>query len=286
MINAENWFLVAIGLIWIIVAVIQDLRKREIANWWNFSLIAIALAYRAFVSVWMWDYWYFLYGLIGFAIFFGLAYAFYYGRLFAGGDAKLLMGLGAVLPFSGLLLENIIIFLYFILLFLLCGSIYGLLYSFILALRNRKKFSGEFVKQARKQKRFFFVFVFLSLLLSVFVIIIGEFIFLLFSLCLFLFPFLYSYAKTVEESCLIRERSAKELTVGDWLYKSVKVGKKTIKPNWEGLSEEELKLLKKYKGKVLVKEGIPFTPAFLFAFLILLWLIQKDMLDWIYSLGI
>ncbi len=285
MINAENLFLIAIGLVWIIVAVIQDLRKREIANWWNFSLIAVALSYRAFVSLWMGNYWYFLNGLIGFAIFFGLAYGFYYGRVFAGGDAKLLMGLGAVLPFSGLFLENITIFIYFVLLFLFCGSIYGLLYSFGLALKNRKAFAAEFFRQTKKQKKIFVTFLILTLGFSVFIMIMEEIIFLLFSLCIFLFPFLYCYAKAVEECCLIKERKAKELTVGDWLYRPVKVGKKIIKPNWEGLSEEELKLLQKYRGKVRIKEGIPFTPAFLFAFLILIWVIRKDMLDWFYSVG-
>ena len=279
MINAENYFLVAIGLIWIIVAVIQDLRKREIANWWNFSLIAVALAYRAFVSLWMANYWYFLNGLIGFAIFFGLAYGFYYGRVFAGGDAKLLMGLGAVLPLSGLFFENITIFLYFIILFLACGSVYGLCYSIALAFKNRKPFAAEFFRQTRKQKKIFISFLVLALAFAVFVFFMKEFVFLLFSLCLFIFPFLYCYAKAVEEVCLIKERKAKELTVGDWLYEPVKIGKKTIKPNWEGLSEEELKILKKYRGKILIKEGIPFTPAFLFAFIILIWIINKGMLE-------
>ncbi len=279
MINSENYFLIAIGLIWVTIAVIQDLRKREIANWWNFSLIAVALSYRAFVSLWMQDYWYLLHGLIGFAIFFALAYAFYYGRVFAGGDAKLLMGLGAVLPFSGLFFDNLLIFLYFIFLFLLCGSIYGLFYSIGLALRNRKAFALEFVRRARRQKKIFAVFIVLALVFSVFVIFMGELVFLLFSLCIFLFPFLYCYAKAIEECCLIKEKKVKELTVGDWLYKQIKVGKKIIKPNWEGLSEEELKLLERYRGKVTIKEGIPFTPSFLFAFLVLIYLVNRGIIN-------
>ena len=47
----ENLPLVVLALIWIIVSVVQDFRKREVENWWNFSLISIALAYRAFLSV-------------------------------------------------------------------------------------------------------------------------------------------------------------------------------------------------------------------------------------------
>lgn len=41
-------FLIVLCLIWIAFAVIQDLRKREIANWLNFSLIIFAIAFRFF----------------------------------------------------------------------------------------------------------------------------------------------------------------------------------------------------------------------------------------------
>ena len=53
----ENLFLIVLAFIWIIVAIVQDFRKREIANWLNFSLIAIVLAYRAFVSIAILNYW-------------------------------------------------------------------------------------------------------------------------------------------------------------------------------------------------------------------------------------
>ena len=43
---------------------------------------------------------FFYQGLIGLGIFFVLGNAFYYGRFFAGGDAKLMISLGAILPLS------------------------------------------------------------------------------------------------------------------------------------------------------------------------------------------
>ncbi len=43
--------------------------------------------------------------------------------------------------------------------------------------------------------------------------------------------------------------------------------------NWEGLSEKDLKLIrKKYRRKVMVKYGVPFTPSFLIGFLLVLYL--------------
>ena len=93
-------FLIALAIIWIIGAVLQDLKRREVDNIWNFSLIAIALAYRFGASIFIDNYWFFINGIIGFVIFLILGNIFYYARLFAGGDAKLLMALGAILPLS------------------------------------------------------------------------------------------------------------------------------------------------------------------------------------------
>jgi len=271
----QDIFLIILAFIWIIIAVIQDLRKKEVANWWNFSLIAIALAYRAFTSLYLNDYNYLIWGVLGFITFVILAYGFYYARLFAGGDAKLLMGLGAVLPFSNTLLENLEIFTYFIILFLVCGSAYGLLYSLILAIKNNKKFTKEFKKQLKNNKKLTQTFFAIAIIITAIIIIFKEPILTFLPLMIFLFPFLLAYAKAIEESCLIIEKRSKDLVLGDWLYKGVRVGNTMVKPNWEGLDEKELKTLQKHNKNVLVKEGIPFTPAFLFAFTILTYMIKE-----------
>ena len=62
---SENWFLLFLGILWMVVAVIQDFRSREVANWWNFSLIIAALSYRGFVSIFNLNPWYALWGVIG-----------------------------------------------------------------------------------------------------------------------------------------------------------------------------------------------------------------------------
>ena len=262
-------FLLIAGLAWLVVASVFDIKKREIPNWLSFSLIAVALVYRLIVSVLNNDYMFFLNGLIGLGIFVGLGYGFYYARIFAGGDAKLLMGLGAILSFSGFW-NNLFIMAGFLFLLLFSGAIYGLIFSFILAAKNKKKFTAEFKKQGKKYKSFFyisFVFAFLALLL---VLYINDFILFAFPVLILAFPLLFVYGKAIEEACMIKEIKAEKVTVGDWLYKKVKIGKNIIKPNWEGLSEKEVRLLRKYKKKVLIKTGIPFVPVFLIAYLALL----------------
>ena len=84
----QYYFLFGLALAYLIFAVIQDMRTREIANWLNFSLIVFALAYRAFYSSYSGDWMFFAYGVIGVLIFTLLGYAFYYSGIFAGGDAR------------------------------------------------------------------------------------------------------------------------------------------------------------------------------------------------------
>ena len=273
-----DWFLILIGLAWILVASAQDLRKREVWNWLSFSLIAIALVYRSFFAVYNSDLMFFIYGVLGLFIFVVLGYAMYYARVFAGGDAKLLFGLGAILPFSGSVISNLMVMGIFIVLLLFAGSLYGLIYSFFLVLGNRKSFSKEFSKQFRKHKVFAYLLFVISFVLIILPIMMSDIVFLLFPMIIFLLPVLFIYGKAIEESCMIQTLKSSQLTEGDWLYEKVKVGRKTIEPYWEGLTSEELKILRKFKGKVKVKVGIPFVPGFLIAFIALLYLLSKGIL--------
>jgi len=144
-------FLIILGVVWLIFAIVQDLRKREIANWLNFSLIAFALAYRAFYSAFSGEEMFLISGLVGFGIFFGIAHLFYYLRVFAGGDAKLLMGFGVILPYSNFSGLSYIGVLFIFALFLL-GSIYSLVYSSFIVGKNWGKFKREFRKIIQKSR--------------------------------------------------------------------------------------------------------------------------------------
>jgi len=265
--NIENWFLIGLGLIWIIGAVLQDLRRREVDNLWNFSLIGFALAYRIAVLIFRGNYWFILNGLIGFGIFFILGNIFYYSQLFAGGDAKLVMALGAVLPLSYNWIINFKIFGLFILLFFVAGSIYSLIWAFCLMISNWKRFSKEFGKQWKNYQKMFFIALIFVVLWVVFAFIISQISFVLIGLIILLFPILFIFAKSIEESCMVRRLSPDKVTLGDWLYEDIFIGGKKIKSSWDGVSKKELKLIQKgVKKKILVKYGIPFTPSFLFSF--------------------
>jgi hypothetical protein len=175
--------------------------------------------------------------------------------------------MGAVLPLSNSLGENLISVGVFVLFLLVIGSLWGLAYSLVVAMRNWNKFSREFMKQARERKISFILAIVLAVVFIVIILYIGEMFLLVLPVLIILLPLLYSYGKAVENSCLILLIKTNQLTVGDWLVDRVRVGRKVIMPDWEGVSERELKILKNYRGKVRVKYGIPFVPAFLISFL-------------------
>lgn len=265
----EVIFLFSLALIWIIFAVVQDVREKEIADWLNFSLIVFALGFRFFWSLFNVEsvgFSFFYQGLIGLGIFFVLENLLYYSRMFGGGDAKLMLALGAVLPIFYNFKSNLEIFVLFFVLFLFVGGIYGILFSFILSFRNWKKFELEFSRQFRKNKSFIFLGIFLAILFLVFSFYVKFFLF--FGILVFAMTYLYLYLKSVDESCMVRKVSSKNLREGDWIYENVKVGNKVIKSSWDGLTKKDISLLKKNKKFVLLKEGIFFAPVFLISFLL------------------
>ena len=260
----ETWVLIAIAVVWILIAIIQDFRSLEVANWWNFSLIVFVLAYRSFLSVSKANYWYVLWGVIGLGIFWIISEGFYYARMFGGGDTKLLMALGTILPLSLQWQENLQIAIIFLMMFLFSAAIYGTVYSIVLVIIKYNSFKKEYDMLSKNYKKEILSLVFLSIIFLALSLIFNIPAGVWLSILILISPFLLISAKSIENTCLIRKVAVSKLTIGDWIVEKVKIGRKTIKPNWQGLSEEELKTIKKYKGKVKVKYGIPFTPAFLF----------------------
>lgn len=274
LINAPNIFLIVLAFIWIIGAVMQDLKRREVDNLWNFSLIFFAIAYRASYSIYSSDYWFLLNGIIGFVLFLILGNLFYYLRIFAGGDAKLMIALGSILPFSYNWIINFKIFGSFILLFLVTGSVYVLVWSIILMIFNWKRFKKEIKKQIKQNKKMIF-FCFLIFIFWILICLLINKSLLSLGVVILLFPILFLFAKSVEESCMIKPISPDKVTEGDWLYNDVLVKGKKIKADWDGVSRRELFLIRKRRNKVLIKEGIPFTPGFLLGFIVLIYLFYK-----------
>jgi Flp pilus assembly protein protease CpaA len=268
--------LIIVALFVLAVASYVDLKILEVPDWLNYAGIAAGLGIHLIFSLQQWSYWPFASSLIGFGIAFGLACLMFYTGQWGGGDAKLLMALGAIIGFSPEKFgfgSNFLINLVFI------GGAWGLIWSAQLAIRNWKEFWKTF-RELSHQKPYSRMRI--SSMISTAIVIAAALVFAeyqleLISLAVICYFITYSiiFVKSVEMSCMHRWVEPDKLTEGDWLVKPVKVGKKTIAPPKLGLEKEHVALLKKMYAqkkidKILVRYGIPFAPAFLLAFLVTL----------------
>jgi Flp pilus assembly protein protease CpaA len=272
---------IIIAFVALVISTITDIKKREVPDYISYGLTFIALGISVIYSIVYLDYTYISQSIMGFIVGLIIAYAMFYMGQWGGGDSKLIMGLGAVLGFNFfplfgqdnfwilILLANIILF----------GAIYGLIWSIGLAIKNRKIFIKSLAEWSQKSQilliRRVMLFTTIILLLCVFLFIPEQFrlILLSFVAMFYVMFYVWLFVKVIEESCMVKDISISKLTEGDWIYKDVRIDKKRITgPKDLGISREQIVLLKKYaaKGKiktVTIKEGIPFIPAFLMAFI-------------------
>lgn len=88
--------------------------------------------------------------------------------------------------------------------------------------------------------------------------------------------YLWIFVKAIEKSCMYKLVEPPKLTEGDWIVKDIYVGGKYVTgPKELGISKKQIKqLIEFYKKrkvkKILIKEGIPFVPSFLIAFIVTL----------------
>ncbi|MBR9700937.1 prepilin peptidase [Candidatus Woesearchaeota archaeon] len=257
----------------LVIAAYRDFLTREIPDTLNYGLIAIGLLGGLIASITYSNILLFLSHLAGFAASFALGMLMYHTRQWGGGDAKLMMGVGAII---GLSTENIDLAAYLILL-IFAGSIYGFIHTTAIAMAHRKRFKTAFMKKIREPKvhklRIGLVWSgALIILLLLFVPIDFKFILGFVLLGIYVLVYSWIFISTIEQTFLVKQIAVKALTEGDWMINDVKVGKKVIVPaSATGLSKEQITILKRSKTKtVTVKEGVPFAPSFLLGFILLL----------------
>ena len=266
-------FLIVLALIWVFFASVQDFKKRIVSDWLSFSFIIFALFFRFFYSLFESDGFVFFYqGIFGFLIFFALGNILYYARFFGGGDAKLMMAFGAVLPLTNSFYSNIEILITFFVVFLFAGSFYGLFWSVFVIFYsgNFKLYGKEFIKETKKSK---FLYYFLIVLGLVFIFSSAfDAIFLYFGIFVLIIPLLYFHSKVVDNSFLVKRVKTSDLEEGDWIYKDIKLKGKILSPSWSGLNKTQIREIKKIYKTIQIRHGIPFVPVFLMSLIVVAYL--------------
>ncbi len=169
----------------------------------------------------------------------------------------------------------------FIINLFIVGGIFAVCWAVYVAFRskaNRRKLRSSFIKLYKKYKlQKYAVWIF-----SAFLVVVGLFIdwsyylkLLISSLGLlsFFMFYLLLFIKVVEKDFMIKSIDVSKVTEGDWIVKDVIVdGKHICGPKDNGISKEQIDELIKLKSKnkihnVKIKEGMPFIPSFLIAFI-------------------
>ena len=213
--------------------------------------------------------------MIGFGAMFLLGVIIYYTKQWGGGDAKLLMGLGAVFGtkpyyvsetpyFAGYQAPFLVILLFSL---LVTGAVYGLIWGFYLFIKHRKYVMKEFfniLKEKKIMRAFYFVLAAISIIPYFFFEEIRP-ISIITSLFLLLYPYLFFIIKSVENVGMLKYVRLNQLVEGDWVAKEVRIkGKLICGPKDLGLEKKQILALKRANiRRVLIKEGIAFVPSIL-----------------------
>ncbi len=261
--------LIIITLVVLTLSSINDIKVREVPDWFSYGLILVAFGVRIIFS--LSQGWEILFsGIIGFLACLALAFLFYYTGQWGGGDSKLLMGMGAVIGISFPFSANSFTLLWFFLALLFFGAIYGLIWMVVLAIIRREIFWDNFKSAVSRKKKLHLT---LAILTLIFIILslIQPFLVLLIFFPLGFF-YLFVFVNVVEKSCFIKRIPASKLTEGDWLAKDVKLRNKIVMEA-KTLERDDVWKLKYLEVNenlkpVTIKEGVPFVPSFLIAYLI------------------
>jgi prepilin signal peptidase PulO-like enzyme (type II secretory pathway) len=272
-------FVIIMTLIAFIAATLTDLKRREVPDTLNFTYLGAGIAYSIILSLAVNNYFALINAAAGIAIAYGIGAILYYTGQWGGGDTKLLLGFGA---WHGLFYNSIalqfqeLLLLHFVIALFAAGGAYGLFYLVFLIVKSKNKIITAQQKNPGIKMILLLFFSLILILLGLMLPYPLNILSLMLAISLSLLYLLMKHSKGIEEALFIKDIPVEKLTEGDWLAEDVVIGKKTIaKKSGEGLSKEDITEIRKYhsKGridKVRIKEGIPFIPAFLIGYIILL----------------
>ncbi len=274
----ENLIFPLIAVIGGFLGAVHDLRTREVPDWINYFMIIFGLSGYLIVSIMEWSVWPFIQSLGAAFVFYIIAALMFYSGQWGGGDAKMLIGFGALLPVYPVVLANwfspiLSFWPFFVTVFfniVLVGAALSLLAVLYLVSKHPKEFLREMEQQVKTHKNWIFaVALVLFIPITMYFIWLELFLTSMLSwIVLGLFLLIFLAARAIEKTCMIKKVKVKKLTIGDWLAKDVMINNKLVcATNRTGLTEKDLTKLKilAEQGKlknVQIRSGIPFIPSF------------------------
>jgi Flp pilus assembly protein protease CpaA len=261
--------LLLVAFVGSVLASYFDLKTTEIPDKIPYAMMIIGIAGNLIKSYLAWSYWPFLLSMIVGLGYLGFGFVMYFLGQWGGGDAKILSGIGFLLPSLPSQFNTKDLFFPFPLSFFfnvfLIGAAYMIFYALVISIINRKIWS-IFLKDLKANARMILIFNFLLILC---LLVFGFFLVKYYNFLRMFdvmklgvvvifawvgFFILWKFVKVVEEIGFKKKIPISELKVGD-----VPVDYKI----WEGITEKELKKIKSSgKQQIWIKEGVRFAPAF------------------------
>lgn len=244
----------------LILGSLEDIRIREVPDLLSFSLLGIGLILGLEQSLATTSFLPFTLSVVTAALAFSIGAALYYLGQWGGGDAKLLAGVASFFTPST--------FLAYFFYVLVMGSVFGLLWTVWLVVKDYDDVSSK--APLLKHKYVLVTVLLTGAVTTTTLIVLGkDEVAALGGLATFVAlstGALYALKKA-ENTLLFDNRPVSMLVPGDWLAHSVSVDGTLIENKGQGLTEEEVSLLKASEFKtVRVKDGLPFVPSFLLAY--------------------
>ncbi len=305
--NSAYLIMNTLTIVLLTLASLMDTKKREVADWLNYSLLFFALFLRAAISLVDSSFLPIIEGVTGGIIAFLISLALMYSGQWGGGDSKTMIALGIVLGFGW---GNLSLLL-FLIIFLLISAIYGLMWILVIFLSHPRRVLNQAALILKKRKflrrikmlklisrSVAFLFLGSTLTLAALIIMarlssalpftaynillsytsMASMFFFLAFITIWLVFFSWLFTKSVEERLMTRMINPHNLVEGDWVVSDIHVkGRVVVRADKGGIDRNDIEKLVRLSDKgsirtVKVKIGIPFLPSFLFSFLILIFI--------------
>ncbi len=263
---------VIIGFFGLLAAALFDMfsKHNEIPDWLNYSMIGVGLGSAVITAFMTEKYILILYSLAGLVAAGIFGWILYKLNQWGGGDAKAIMGIGALLGIN--FSQGFPTLAMFVINIFIVGAIIGIFWTIYKVIKNFKEFKTTFKELIRSKKiirvRIAIIIICAGLLIYGFTQIgITKILSVGFAAIIFFMFYFYMFNKAADKSCMKKEMDVAELVEGDWLAEEVKIGKKVFAAKMT-LEKNDLETIKKHKKTVVVRVGMPFLPSFVIAYLI------------------
>ncbi len=255
-----------------IIGSYTDLKTREVPDLVNYSMMIIGVLISSILTIFNSNPAYIIASFLGLATGWILGSIMFFLRQWGGGDVKMIAGVGALMGLSPQELPGIPLFIAFLILSMVAGAIYGILYLFYLAFKNKKEYLKEYKKISNKK----IIKLFKKLYLITTPIIIAlmfitkldmqlTILLIKFLLIIILTFYLAIFGQAISKVSSTKKIKTEELTEGDWINEEIK----GIEVSKTGITQEQIQKIKEKGIKtVTVTEGIPFIPSFLFGLIL------------------